>query len=291
MATLYHLARNGLLAFCLINVTLSGCGKSPEPPTVADGPNALIRSVVVADGAETGTAATEPNKSIRFDQTFDEAVSTDVLDGQFPPEVTLGGKGTGRLRASIEERWPKIRLTDSANKPIPFTLKMETSRGPIEIALKPELAPNHVRNLLALVEVGYYEGLVFERNVQQEDEAGRRSDLLIAGCPLGTGDEGYGHLGYYVRSEFQPDLKHAEGTVGFWHEEDENSAGTRLYITLGKAPAIDGKFTVVGNVTSGIDVLKQIAAQPVKSSDPESADNEKPVQPTLIKKVAVLPGR
>ncbi|MCE9534182.1 MAG: peptidylprolyl isomerase, partial [Planctomycetes bacterium] len=109
------------------------------------------------------------------------------------------------------------------------------------------------------------------------------------GCPTGTGDDGYGHLGYFVRAEFQTDLKHQEGTVGFWHEEDPDSAGTRFYITLGPAPALDGKFTIIGQVTQGLDIVKRIAAQPVQSADPTTAENEKPVKPATIKKVAIFP--
>jgi len=171
----------------------------------------------------------------------------------------------------VEELWPKIKLTDATGKTIARTLLIETSEGPIEISLRPETAPNHVRNILALAELGYYDGLFFDRNVhQQADVDGDKSrfDLLIAGCPLGTGEDGYGHLGYSILAEFQPDLKHEDGTVGFWHEEDPDSAGTRFYITLGPAPALDGKFTIIGQVSKGLDVVKRIAAQPSRATIP-----------------------
>jgi peptidyl-prolyl cis-trans isomerase B (cyclophilin B) len=284
-----------LIAGCACGLGFTGCTKTPEATRPQDDtrPNAAVQSVN-ADSLGQGAAATEKPVPLNFNQSFEEAVSTEVLEGQFvPPDLTVAGKKTAQLRAAVEVLWPKIKLIDSAGKPIARTLLVETSEGPIEITLQPELAPNHVRNMLALAQLGFYDGLFFDRTVHQEEPDGEDGKLelrmVIAGCPIGTGDEGYGHLGYFIRAEFQDDLKHAEGTVGFWHEENPDSAGTRFYITLGPAPALDGKFTVVGHVAKGLDVVKRIAAGPVKSNDPSSPDNEKPTHPTSIKKIAIHP--
>ncbi len=288
--------RKLIIAGCVSGLGLTGCAKTPAPTTAKDDgrPVSAIQSV---NGEIIGQDVAGTNKpaAVNFDQSFEEAASTEVLDGQFvPPDLTAAGKKTAQLRSAVEALWPKIKLTDAAGKPIARTLQVATSEGPIEIELHAEIAPNHVRNMLALAHLGFYDGLFFERNVHQEDADGEANShtelrMVIAGCPLGTGDEGYGHLGYFIRSEFQEELKHAEGTVGFWHEEGPDSAGTRFYITLGPAPALDGKFTVVGHVTKGLDVVKSIAAQPVKSNDPSSPDNERPVHPTSIKKIEIHP--
>jgi len=276
-----------MMAGSLIGVNLAGCGKTPDPAGTppSGGPPSLA---IVNDPGKPAKPA-----EVDFNLRFDDAVTTDVLEGHhLPPDMTYAGKKAGPLRVAVEKAWPGIVLTDSAKRPVPQLMQFETSEGSFEITLRPELAPSHVRNFLALAKVGFYDGLVFERNVHQETEgAGVKSrlDLLIGGCPAGTGEDGYGHLGYFLLAEIQPDQKHEVGTVGFWHEEDPDSAGTRFYVTLGPAPALDGKFTVVGKVTRGLDTLKRIGSQPVRSTDLESLDSEKPVVPAVIRKVTVSP--
>ncbi len=266
------------------SLILAGCGKGggPDAPKV-DGN---------AANGNNGAGVVENSANVNFNEKFEEAVITEVIDGQhFPPNVTIGGKKTGTLRAAVEELWPKIKLTDPFGGPIAYTATLNTIEGPIEIELRPAIAPNHVRNFLVLTKLGYYDGLRFDRIVHQEAETDgmkSRLDLVIAGCPTGTGDEGFGHIGYFVRAEFQQDLKHAEGTVGFWHEQDDDSAGTRFYITLGPAPAFDGKFTVIGSVTKGLDVVKRIAAAPLQSKD-VYPENEKPVAPVAIQNATLAP--
>lgn len=280
----------------LLNITgtftaallLIGCEKSAGP----DAPNVNNPNDNKAPGTPSVNNTPATPKAVNYDQPFDEAVITEVIDGQhFPPNVTLGGKKTGTLRAGVEELWSKIKLTAAAGTAIPYTVTLNTAEGPIEILLRPEIAPNHVRNFVALAHLGYYDGLCFERIVHQEansDGVKSRLDLILAGCPTGTGDDGFGHIGYFVRSEFQQDMKHAEGTVGFWHEEDPDSAGTRFYITLGTAPVLDGKFTVIGLVTRGLDVVKKIAGAPLQSKD-MYPDTEKPVKPVIIQKATLAP--
>jgi cyclophilin family peptidyl-prolyl cis-trans isomerase len=214
-----------------------------------------------------------------------------VLEGhQLPPDVTFGGMKTGLLRMEIEESWRKIKLTDASGMPLPQTIRIETIEGSIEITLRPEFAPNHVRNMIALTRAGFYDGLQFERVVHQQSELDgqtTRLDMVIAGCPTGTGDDGFGHIGYFMRSEFQQHVKHEAGTVGFWHEEDPDSAGCRFYITLGPAPLLDGKFTIIGSVSKGLDAVHRIASAPRQSVD-VSPENEKPIAPIAIKKASVV---
>lgn len=292
MATWQERLRSFALVGGLASASTLGCGKTADTPK-SDATPAVVSALGATVDANGNPKMDSPAAVVNYDQPFGDAVHTEVLEGQeLPRDGTAGGKKSGLLRAQIEDLWPRIKLTGAGNKPIDYFFTVETAEGTIEIALRPELAPNHVRNILALAKVGFYDGLSFERSVSQEAEVeGQKSrlDLLIAGCPNGTGDEGFGHIGYFVRAEFQPDVKHTAGTVGFWHEQDFDSAGTRFYITLGPAPALDGKFTVIGNVSQGLDIVKRIAARPVKSADPASPDNERPILPTTIKKVSIHP--
>ena len=286
----------------MIGVGLAGCGKSPvvEAPN-GEGAPAAVAAPTPGDGAGASATAQPVGQQgasapaavdARYTQPFDKAaVTEEIPEGQhLPPPVTLAGKPTGPLRLEVERRWPEIRLVGDDGKPIPYTITLDTTQGPIEIALRPDLAPNHVRNFIALVESGYYDGLLFDRVVHQEADDGNgmvsRIDLVKAGCPLGTGDEGVGHVGYFMRPELSKEAKHEEGTVGFWRDDNEETACCRFYITLGPAPLLDGQFTVVGKVKHGMDAVKRIAASPVQ--DPEAyPERERPASPTAIKKATV----
>jgi cyclophilin family peptidyl-prolyl cis-trans isomerase len=261
-----------LLTTALIFVAAGCSNQSPQPR---------------ADPSAPAPDIVEPPAD-KYDQPFTKAVTEDVGPDQLlPPDRTIAGKSTAVLREEIERVWPTIKIVDAAGKALPWVAIFETDDGAIEIVLRPHLAPNHCRNLLALVKVGYYDGLRFDRIVQQEAEApdGTRSavHLVRFGCPAGTGDPGIGHLGYRLRSEFS-DTKHEIGTVGFTRDvNDPSSGGVRLYVALAPAPVLDGNFTIVGKVTKGLDVVERIAAGKLLPPDADPT-RELPEKPVTIRK-------
>ena len=257
----------------LLAVALEGCSRRPTEPAQP------ATEVVAADSA--------PDSIKRFEQPFDQAVTTEVgTDQRLPPDRTLTDKSTAELREQVERIWPHIKIADADGKPRPWSVTLDTDLGTIEIALRPDLAPNHVRNFIALVQVKYYDGLRFDRIVHQIAEApdGTRSEIRYVrfGCPAGTGDPGIGHLGYRLRSEFT-DTPYEAGTVGFTREEDPSSGGVRLFVTLGRAPALDGSYTIVGKVSKGMDVVEKIAAGRLLPPN-LNPTHELPEQPVIIRK-------
>src|SRR5262249_49269334 len=107
------------------------------------------------------------------------------------------------------------------------------------------------------------------------------------GCPMGTGQPGCGSIGYWMKPEFSDDVKHEEGSVGACRGEDPESAACRVYITLSKAPGMDGEHTIFGKVTPrGLDVVRRIATQPVSNS-PEYPLGDRPEKPIVIRKATI----
>jgi peptidyl-prolyl cis-trans isomerase B (cyclophilin B) len=214
---------------------------------------------------------------------FNEAVTDEApYDQHPPPDRTLNGLSTGKLRVEIQQLWEQIAFTTPAGKKLAYSAAIETEFGPITMALLPEIAPNHVRNFVALARSGYYDGLLFEHAIQQQGEGGpeARLELVEAGCPLGTGESGIGHLGYWLKPEFSS-IKHEEGMVGACLTGAPDTAGCRFYITLTKAPVMDGNFTVFGKVAQGLDVVRTIAKQPRPDGSPP------PTRPAAIRKVTI----
>lgn len=230
--------------------------------------------------AEPPAVATpeKPAVAANLDESFEQA-TTNVLPKGFelPPDRTLAGKSAAQLADDVRKIWPTIKLDGTPRATI------ETDHGAVEITLDPAAAPNHVRNFLALTKAGYFDGLVFERVVTQAfvntEGATDLLEYVTAGCPLGDGTPGRGHLGYFVKPEVS-ELKHAEGTVGFLREADGSTSGTRFYVALGPNPPLDGDGIVIGKVTLGMDVLRKIADAPAKE-----AGSELPAKPVAMKKV------
>ena len=296
--------RSKITLAALVGITTIGCG-SPTP-TGADGANAAptnttangvtVVTPVASGGSDVGAPGAGPvsiqsKVDQRYTQTFAEATVDEVPDGmQLPVDRTLAGKSTGTLRDAVEQEWTKIPLVSVNGTPLKYVATVTTTQGSFDIALRPDLAPNHVRNFIALSKIGYYDGLLVDRLVHQEamaeDGTKTRLDLMKLGCPKGTGEDGLGHIGYFLQPEFTDVVNHELGTIGFWHEDLPQSAGTRLYITLGAAPALDRSFSIFGKVSAGLDVVQKIATQPTQSATmfPEI---ETPMQSVTIQKVTI----
>ena len=267
MAT--YLRRWWLIVGLGVGLASVGCGrgsKSGDAPTASVPPQASG----AADSADASFA----------DSVYTETDNADQLP---PPDRTMNGLSTGKLRADVQRRWEEIKFVSPAGKKIAYSAVLETDDGSLTLALLPDVAPIHVRNFVALARARYYDGLLFEHVIQQEGDGGPEAklEMIEGGCPAGTGEAGIGHLGYWLPAEFSETVKHEEGTVGACRGDDPDTAGCRFYITLSKAPVMDGNFTVFGRVTSGLDVVRKIAQRP----RPEGSI--RPTAPAVIRKVTI----
>jgi peptidylprolyl isomerase len=127
------------------------------------------------------------------------------------------------------------------------TLVLETKHGKIVIRLRPDLAPKHVAQIKALVARRFYDGLVFHRVIA--------GFMAQTGDPKGTG-EGGSDLPNIPAEFTQTPFK--RGTLGMARANDPDSANSQFFICLADAPFLDGKYTVFGEVVSGMDVVDKI---------------------------------
>jgi peptidyl-prolyl cis-trans isomerase B (cyclophilin B) len=260
---------------------LAGCGgqapaPEPEPPQAA----------ASAKDSQASAAAQVPLDP-RLHQPFEQAVSLEPPDGQMrPPDTTKAGKSTGKLFDAVVAHWDQIKFATPAGKRLNYTATIKTDLGTVVLELWPDVAPNHVRSFVALARAGYYDGLDFDRVYREElvDAKGTFLEYAELGCPLGTGEPGYGSIGYWLKPELSSQIKHEEGTVGAWHAEEVESAACKLYITLTRAPWMDGNFTVFGKVAQGLAVVRAIAARPKRSDDPLE---DRPREPVVIRQVTI----
>ncbi|MFQ8431534.1 peptidylprolyl isomerase [Amaricoccus sp. W119] len=141
------------------------------------------------------------------------------------------------------------------------TLVIEVSGGAdgtIEIALRPDLAPKHVEQIKQLAAQGAYDGVAFHRVI--EGFMAQTGDVQFGTQDaFGDGQAGMGGSNLPdLPAEFS-DTPFVRGTVGMARAQDPNSANSQFFIMFAPAPSLDGQYTVVGEVASGMDVVDRIA--------------------------------
>ena len=179
-------------------------------------------------------------------------------------------------------------------------VEMDTTMGPIQIKLFPELAPKTVENFVTHAKNGYYDGIIFHRIIK---------DFMIqGGDPTGTGMGGESIYGSTFEDEFNPELMNLRGALSmtnagpgtngsqFFIVQAKNVPSNMLkqmqdydypeevikaYAENGGTPWLDGKHTVFGHVVSGMDVVDGMA-------DVEKDGRDKPVEDISIKSIKVI---
>lgn len=134
------------------------------------------------------------------------------------------------------------------------TLVMELPSGQVVIALRPDLAPEHVARVKELVREGFYDGLAFHRVID--------GFMAQTGCPQGTGTGGSGRK---LKAEFS-DTPFVRGTVGAARTQDPNSADSQWFICFDDASWLNGQYTVWGQVVEGMEPVDALRKAP--ASDP-----------------------
>jgi peptidyl-prolyl cis-trans isomerase B (cyclophilin B) len=135
------------------------------------------------------------------------------------------------------------------------TATMTTNHGDITFELYDEDAPKTVDNFRTLAEKGYYDGLSFHRII--------RDFMIQGGCPHGTGTGGPGY-------EFEDEINQHKVTRGAlaMANAGPNTNGSQFFIvTTAAAPWLDGKHTVFGRVTGGMDVVDKLEGLPTDARD------------------------
>jgi peptidyl-prolyl cis-trans isomerase B (cyclophilin B) len=276
-----------------------GCGQQSartETPKDTSGPSsvAVVNPTVDPPASiPSGANSTHPIDALHL--PFKAVTRSEDLPppagANRPPDMLASKKSTYKVYKAVMEHWDRVRFTTPEGKKIDYVVSVETTLGTFKIAMKPELAPNHVRNFLALAEVGYYDGLFVDR-IRQEEENGRvLLQTIELGCPLGSGEPGNESIGYWLKEENTSELAtHEEGTVGLCRGTEPDSGACRFYVTLNKAPFLDGNFTVFGKVIEGMDVVRKIHAQPVIILEQERDNAHRPEKPIGIVRVTVHRG-
>jgi peptidyl-prolyl cis-trans isomerase B (cyclophilin B) len=143
---------------------------------------------------------------------------------------------------------------------------LHTNHGPIEVEFFDGEAPKTVENFRKLAADGFYDGLSFHRVIK---------DFMIqGGCPQGTGTGG---PGYTFEDEFN-EHKIERGALAMANAGPDTNGSQFFIVTTDAAPWLDGKHTVFGKVTNGMDAVDKIEGT-------ETGAQDRPVEDVIIERV------
>jgi cyclophilin family peptidyl-prolyl cis-trans isomerase len=145
---------------------------------------------------------------------------------------------------------------------------LHTNAGPVTVELFDDDAPKTVANFTKLAEDGFYDGLVFHRVI--------REFMIQGGCPEGTGTGG---PGYTFEDEIN-DHKIVRGALAMANAGPNTNGSQFFVVTTDAAPWLDGKHTVFGQVTEGMETVDAIEGTPTGAGD-------RPVEPQVIERVEI----
>ncbi len=140
---------------------------------------------------------------------------------------------------------------------------IHTSLGDITLEMNPDLAPEHVRNFLKLVESGWYDHTAFHRIIP---------GFVIQGGVGATRAGNKPHPAdkwvHKLKGEFSRTALHIRGALSMARTSDPDSAETSFFIVLGEATHLDGKYTIFGKVVDGFDTIELIEKAPRQGETP-----------------------
>lgn len=134
--------------------------------------------------------------------------------------------------------------------------------GDIHLKLFPDVAPNHVQNMLKLAKEKFYDGTTFHRVIP---------NFMIQGGDPNSKDHdrsrhGMGGPGHRVNAEFSS-KPHKRGTLSMARSQDPNSAGSQFFICVADSSFLDGQYTVFGEVVSGMETVDRIVSAKRDAND------------------------
>jgi cyclophilin family peptidyl-prolyl cis-trans isomerase len=156
--------------------------------------------------------------------------------------------------------------------------QFKTNKGDFEVELYAKECPETVWNFVNLAEGRqetkkggpFYDGIMFHRVIS--------GFVIQGGCPDGVGTGG---PGYKFGDECLPELKHDSEGILSMANAGPGTNGSQFFVTLAPTPHLDGRHTVFGKVTSGMDVVREIGTT-------ETDHMDRPTEPVVMEKVTIV---
>lgn len=192
-----------------------------------------------------------------------ESTAPNTISANAPAPVNNGRNG-------VYKNEPDFNLDENAD----YKAVIYTNQGNIEVDLYESLTPNTVNNFVTFAEDGYYNKTSFHRVIKDY--------IIQGGDPLGTG---LGGPGFNYANEIVNTLRFKPFTLAMANVEGQrNSNGSQFFITtrFSNTSALDGSYTIFGQVTGGYDVVDKIELAKVEET------SKRPTKPIIIEKIDIV---
>ncbi|KAJ3681545.1 hypothetical protein LUZ60_016034 [Juncus effusus] len=154
----------------------------------------------------------------------------------------------------------------------PPEVTLETSMGPVTLEMYNKHAPRTCRNFVELSRRGYYDNVKFHRIIK---------DFIVqGGDPTGTGRGGESIYGSKFEDEINRELKHTGAGIISMANAGPNTNGSQFFITLAPCQSLDGKHTIFGRVSKGMEIVKRLGSV-------QTDKNDRPIHDVRILRTSV----
>ena len=212
--------------------------------------DAMVKKVKDAQTA-ADTLGQDPKNGVQGTPTFFIYAKDQIYNA--PPSTVLFDNIIQLVKQDSKRYTACPSMTVDPKKQYTATLK--TAKGDIVIKLYPDKAQAAVNSFVFLANKGYYSGVTFHRVVP--------NFIAQTGDPSNSG---MGGPGYTLGTEITTDMVFdREGLVGMIRASDPNTNNSQFFITLGPLPALDHRYTIFGEVTTGIDVVKKLTPRDINT--------------------------
>ena len=191
------------------------------------------------DASSATSKGTEATSAVSAVQQIDEFIAQQNID-----------KSSENWKTKLSKP-PQAAFDDQT-----YYWDVETNVGKIVIKLMPDTAPMHVSSLIYLTRLGFYDGLSFHRVIP--------GFMAQGGDPLGNGRGG---PGYKYAGEFDPKVRHDRPGLLSQANSGPGTDGSQFFLTFVATPHLDDKHTISGEVTDGMDTVKQLEAWRARGSE------------------------
>lgn len=182
-------------------------------------------------------------------------------------------KGTDTSTTNNGQKQIMINPDEQLEQGKTYIAQIKTNMGDIEIELFADKTPKTVRNFVLLAKAGYYNGIIFHRVIDRF--------MIQGGDPTGTGAGGTSIYGDRFGDEIVPELKHDAPGILSMANAGPNTNGSQFFITLVPTPHLNGKHTVFGKVTKGMDIVQKIGKV-------ETDHRDRPVNNVTMEQVNII---
>ncbi len=239
-----------LLGILFSAVVLSGCS-GPKPTDT----QILQLGQPTATSEDARAKQTNPPKGSSTDLLDAKGKISDLSDQN---GINTQPTGESPMMGQTEKTLADFKTIEASS------VTLSTTKGDITFEIYTDKVPLTAQNFLNLASEGFYDGIVFHRVIE--------NFMAQAGDPLSKDPSkkaqwGTGGPGYVIADEFVDELKHdSAGIVSMANKGIPTTGGSQFFITFEPTPWLDGKHTVFGKVTAGLDVLMTITQGDVITS-------------------------